>query len=80
MFNICLFAGLGVAYLFYINSKDLTKRLNLEESSLIQMKINHAVEKDFPLITAKLDALIKEFGVSPYTLSLITVQANFEAF
>lgn len=30
MFNICLFAGLGVAYLFYINSKDLPSYEQLE--------------------------------------------------
>lgn len=61
------------------NTKDLDLLIQAN-TYLIQMKINHAVEKDFPLITAKLDALIKEFGISPYTLSLITVQANFEAF
>jgi predicted Zn-dependent protease len=29
-------------------------------SYLIEMKINHALEKDYPLITAELDSLIKQ--------------------
>ena len=47
---------------------------------LIEMKIDHATEKDYPIITAELDKLIKEFGVSPYTLSLLKLQADFNAF
>ena len=44
------------------------------------MKIDHATEIDYPTITAELDKLIKEFGVSPYTLSLLKLQADFNAF
>ena len=60
-----------------------TKELELliqSHSYLIQMKIDHATEKDYPAITSELDALIKEFGVSPYTLSLLKLQADFTAF
>lgn len=61
------------------NTKDL--ELLIEANSyLIQMKIDHATEKDYPAITAQLEGLIKEFGVSPYTLSLLKLQADFEAF
>jgi predicted negative regulator of RcsB-dependent stress response len=49
-------------------------------SFLIEMKINHATEKDYPAITAELDSLIKEFGVSPYSLELLKLQAKFSAF
>jgi tetratricopeptide (TPR) repeat protein len=46
----------------------------------MEMKINHAQPADFQVITTELDALIKQFGVSPYTLSLLKQQANFSAF
>ena len=61
------------------NTKDLDVLIQ-SHTYLIEMKIDHALEKDYPSITAELDALIKEFGVSPYTLSLLKLQANFTAF
>ncbi|MGV3695485.1 tetratricopeptide repeat protein [Flavobacterium sp.] len=61
------------------NTKDLELLIEAH-SYLIQMKIDHATEKDYPAITAELDALIKEFGVSPYTLSLLKLEAQFNAF
>ena len=61
------------------NTKDLDLLIQAH-SYLIQMKIDHASEKDYPAITAELDGLIKEFGVSPYTLPLLKLQADFTAF
>ena len=61
------------------NTRDLDLLIQ-SNSYLIEMKIDHATEKDFPTITAELDKLIKEFGVSPYTLSLLKLQADFNAF
>ncbi|MGC4041211.1 MAG: tetratricopeptide repeat protein [Flavobacterium sp.] len=61
------------------NTKDLELLIEAH-SYLIEMKIDHATDKDYPAITAELDALIKEFGVSPYTLSLLRLQAEFNAF
>lgn len=61
------------------NTKDLELLIEAH-SYLIEMKINHATEKDYPAITAELDGLIKEFGASPYTLSLLKLQADFNAF
>jgi tetratricopeptide (TPR) repeat protein len=61
------------------NTKDLDLLIKAH-SYLIDMKIDHALEKDYPAITAELDGLIKEFGISPYTISLLKLQANFEAF
>ena len=49
-------------------------------SYLIEMKINHSTEKEYPAITTELDTLISKFGVSPYTLSLLKLQADFYAF
>lgn len=61
------------------NTKDLELLIEAH-SYLIQMKIDHATDKDYVAITAELDALIKEFGTSPYTLSLLKLQAQFNAF
>lgn len=61
------------------NTKDLDLLIQAH-SYLIQMKIDHASEKDYPAITAELDGLIKEFGISPYTLPLLKLQADFTAF
>ena len=44
------------------------------------MKINKAPEKDFKNIEAELEAIIAQFGIRPYTLSLQLVQAHFVAF
>jgi len=61
------------------NTNDL-ELLIQANSYLVKMKIDHSLEKDYPAITEELDKLIKEFGVSPYTLSLLKLQANFSAF
>lgn len=61
------------------NTKDLELLIE-SHSYLIQMKIDHATEKEYPAITAEIDGLIKEFGVSPYTLTLLKLQADFNAF
>lgn len=61
------------------NTRDLDLLIQ-SHSYLIEMKIDHATEKDYPTITAELDKLIKEFGISPYTLSLLKLQADFNAF
>lgn len=61
------------------NTKDLETLIEAN-SYLIEMKINHATEKEYPAITTELEALIKQFGVSPYTLSLLKLQAEFNAF
>lgn len=61
------------------NTNDL-ELLIQSHSYLIDMKIDHALEKEYPAITEELDGLIKKFGVSPYTLSLLKLQASFNAF
>lgn len=61
------------------NTKDLDMLVQAH-SYLLDMRIDHALEKDYPAITKELEGLIKEFGVSPYTLSLLKLEADFEAF
>jgi tetratricopeptide (TPR) repeat protein len=47
---------------------------------LIEMKVENSQEKEYAAISQELDKLITEFGVSPYTLPLLRLQANFSAF
>ena len=61
------------------NTNDL-ELLMQAHSYLLEMKIDRATAKDYPEITATLDRLIKEFGVSPYTLELLELEADFTAF
>ena len=49
-------------------------------SYLLQMKMDKAQEKDFPVIDAQFDALLKQYGLTPVTLSLQLKQAHFESF
>jgi tetratricopeptide (TPR) repeat protein len=61
------------------NTKDLDLQIQ-SHSYLLEMKIKKAQEKDYATIDKELDDLIKEFGVSPYTLSLLKIKAHFATF
>lgn len=62
-----------------LSTKDLDLQIQ-SHSYLIEMKISKAQSKDFLAINTELDNLIKEFGVSPYSLSLLKLKAHFVAF
>jgi tetratricopeptide (TPR) repeat protein len=47
---------------------------------LVEMKIDKAQEKELIGIETELKLLLKQFGISPYTLKLQLVQAHFETF
>ena len=61
------------------NTKDL-ELLIQANSYLITMKIETATEKDFETINAELAGLLKQFEISPFTVSLQLIQAHFVAF
>lgn len=61
------------------NTKDL-ELLIQANTFLIKMRIDAATEKDLKLIETDFDALLKEFGVSPYSMSLQILQAHFVTF
>lgn len=61
------------------NTQDLDLQIQ-SHSYLMEMKISKATPKDYPAIDAELDNLIKEFGVSPFSLSLLKIKANFATF
>lgn len=47
---------------------------------LISMQIEEATEKDYNSIQAIVENLIKQYGISPYTLQLQVLSAHFDAF
>ncbi|MBG6110891.1 tetratricopeptide (TPR) repeat protein [Flavobacterium sp. CG_9.10] len=60
-----------------------TKELELlvqANSYLMKMKIEKAKEKDFATINTELVGLLKQYEISPFTLSLQLIQAHFVAF
>jgi tetratricopeptide (TPR) repeat protein len=61
------------------NTKDL-ELLIQANSYLIKMKIGKAKEKDFAAINTELQGLLKQYEISPFTLSLQLIQAHFVAF
>ncbi|WP_269240948.1 tetratricopeptide repeat protein [Flavobacterium limnophilum] len=61
------------------NTKDL-ELLIQAHSYLLEMKIDKAQEKDFAAIDSELKSLLKEYEISPITLSLQLIQAHFVAF
>ncbi|PJJ10018.1 tetratricopeptide repeat protein [Flavobacterium sp. 1] len=50
------------------------------QSYLLQMEMEKAQEKDFPAINSQFDALLKQYGIMPVTLSLQLKQAHFVSF
>lgn len=61
------------------NTKDLDLQI-ASHSYLMEMKIDKALPKEYAAINLELDNLIKEFGSSPYTLSLLKLKAHFVTF
>lgn len=62
-----------------VNTKDI-ELLIQAQTYLIKMKIAKAQEKDFAAINMELSALLTEYEISPFTLSLQIIQAHFVAF
>ena len=61
------------------NTKDIDLQIQAH-TYLMEMKIKKAQPKDYAALNLELDNLIKEFGVSPYTLSLLKLKAHFVTF
>ncbi|TRX02060.1 tetratricopeptide repeat protein [Flavobacterium gawalongense] len=61
------------------NTKDL-ELLIQANSYLIKMKIEKAKEKEYAVINTELEGLLKQYEISPFTLSLQLIQAHFVAF
>jgi len=61
------------------NTKDLELSIQ-SHTFLLKMRIDSAQQQDLKPIETDLDNLLKEFGVSPYSLSLQILQAHFVTF
>ncbi|WP_396173455.1 tetratricopeptide repeat protein [Flavobacterium sp.] len=47
---------------------------------LLDMRINEGTSKDYPQIATDLELLLKQYGISPFSLDLQLLQAEFLAF
>lgn len=61
------------------NTRDL-ELLIQANSYLVKMKIATAQENEYSAINLELDGLLKQYEISPFTLSLQLIQAHFVAF
>ncbi len=61
------------------NTQDLDLKIK-SNAYLMEMKIKKAMPQDYPVIRQELDALLKQFGESPFTLSLLKLKAHFVTF
>jgi tetratricopeptide (TPR) repeat protein len=61
------------------NTKDL-ELLIQSHTYLMKMRIDSTTEKEYTVVASELDLLLKEFGISPYSLSLQILQAHFSTF
>ena len=62
-----------------LNTKDLDLLIQTN-SYLMQIKIEKAQEKDYPIINTELQQLLVTYEITPFTLSLQIIQAHFLAF
>ncbi|WP_264535524.1 tetratricopeptide repeat protein [Flavobacterium sp. N1736] len=61
------------------NTKDLDLLVQTN-ANLMQIKIDNAQEKDYPIINTELQQLLATYDITPFTLSLQIIQAHFLAF
>ena len=61
------------------NTNDLDLKIEANRF-LMKIKVANGSVKDFNAISLEFDNLIKEFGFSPYTFSILKLQAHFVAF
>lgn len=61
------------------NTKDLDLQIQ-SHTYLMEMKIKKAQPENYAAVDLELDNLIKQFGVSPYSLSLLLLKAHFVSF
>jgi tetratricopeptide (TPR) repeat protein len=62
-----------------LNTQDLELQMQAHYE-LTSMDIDAASAKEYPAIKTKLDLLLKQYGISPYSLKLQILNAHFEAF
>lgn len=61
------------------NTQDLDLKIQ-SNAYLMEMQIKKATPQDYQAIRQELDVLLKQFGESPFTLSLLKLKAHFVTF
>lgn len=61
------------------NTQDLELQMEAHYQ-LVSMEIDKASAKEYPAIRQKLELLLKQYGISPYSLHLQILSAHFNAF
>jgi len=62
-----------------LNTKDLDLQIK-SNAYLVELKIAKATPQDYPAILQELNTLLKQYGESPFTLSLLKLKAHFLTF
>ncbi|WP_281322929.1 tetratricopeptide repeat protein [Flavobacterium aestivum] len=65
---------------FVLENTTDTQLIIQANTYLMKMKIEKAPEKDFVAINTQFDVLLKQYGITPITLSLQLMQADFVSF
>lgn len=61
------------------NTQDVSLQVQ-SQTDLLRLDINDAKPEDYPAIKERIDSLINEFGITPYSLGMQLLKADFEAF
>lgn len=65
---------------FILKNTDDPNLVMQTKFDLLSMDIDAAQEKDYPLIKQRIEALLTEYGSTPYTIKLQLQKADFEGF
>ena len=65
---------------FILKNTDDPNLVMQTKFDLLSMDIDAAQEKDYPLIKQRIEALLAEYGATPYTIKLQLQKADFEGF
>lgn len=61
------------------NTRDLELQMEAHHY-LLSMDIENAKEKDYPKLQSQIDLLLKQYGITPYSVNLQILKAHFTAF
>lgn len=65
---------------FILNNTDDPNLQMQAQFNMLEMDIALATEKDYPVLKQRIDALLTQYGATPYSLNLQIQKADFEGF
>lgn len=65
---------------FILNNTDDPNLQMQAQFNILEMDIALATEKDYPVLKQRIDALLTQYGATPYSLNLQIQKADFEGF